>query len=272
MAKRKKNPVKAVQDAVKSVAKKVKKKLQIVYNRSTRQWERPKYMRKAEFERQLAEKEAIYVKRKKRTAQELFNEVLEKYNQIINTGLVSDATIKLEKDLPNGLFYDPNMTKAELLKQIQVAKDFLANPTSTVEGAQKYNMELQAQLWKQNHLISEENPISDFQSFRDLNDRIINMMGQKFRVDQDVASLAFSAYREAMRGGLAAEGMFDSETMISYTFAITEQYANGKNDEDNRTFIIGQLTDYVEHAKKLREEEFYNSFYRSSEAPKLFQK
>ena len=92
---KKKSVRQQITEGVKKAASKVKKKLQITYNRSTRQWERPKYMRKAEFERQLAEKEAIYTRRRARDVQHLFQRANERVSQLLASGLDSEALRKL---------------------------------------------------------------------------------------------------------------------------------------------------------------------------------
>lgn len=266
---KKKNLVKTIQEGVKKAAKKTKEKLKITYNRSKRIWERPKYMRKAEFERQLAEKEAIYVRRKSRDVSKLFEEVSARYSTIKSEGLQSDAIMKFEKEMPEGLWYSKDMEKSELLKQIQVARSFLSNPTSTLEGAKAYTGEISAFTWRAEHQYLGEDDIGS-QSFNDYNNRLITLAGKQYLTTNDIASAAFSAYREAMRAGLANAGMYDSENMITYAFSVVEENAY-ENNENDRTEIIKRLFEYVETQEALRNTEYEMAFKYSEAASAIIE-
>lgn len=257
-----------IAEGVKKAASKVKNKLQITYNRSTRQWERPKYMRKAEFERQLAEKEAIYTRRRAREVEHLFQRANERVSQLIASGLESEALRNLDKAGRESYYFDPRgKNKQELLAEIQMVKDFMQNPTSTIQGAEQFTKELLGAEWKevrggsyQEQYEEQARKVQEEGGFEKFNERIVKISNQFYIVNNEQAKLAFAAYREAMSGGLAAEGMYDSENLITYAFSYIEQQGLVDKDQDNMTNVISALRQYVDDKKLLRSKEWANAF------------
>lgn len=263
-----KKTVRQIAGAVKKAASKVKKKLQITYNRSTRQWERPKYMRKAEFERQLAEKEAVYTRRRAREVQHLFQRANERVGQLIASGLESEALRNLDKAGRDSYYFDPRgKNKQELLAEIQMVKDFMQNPTSTIQGAEQFTRELLGNEWKevrggsyQEQYEEQARKVQEEGGFDKFNERIVKISNQFYVVNNEQAKLAFAAYREAMSGGLAAEGMYDSENLITYAFSYIEQQGLVDKDQDNMGNVISALRQYVDDKKLLRSKEWEHAF------------
>lgn len=263
-----KKTVRQIAEGVKKAASKVKKKLQITYNRSTRQWERPKYMRKAEFERQLAEKEAVYTRRRAREVEHLFQRANERVSQLIASGLESEALRNLDKAGRDSYYFDPRgKNKQELLAEIQMVKDFMQNPTSTIQGAEQFTKELLGNEWKevrggsyQEQYEEQARKVREEGGFDKFNERIIKISNQFYIVNNEQAKLAFAAYREAMSGGLAAEGMYDSENLITYAFSYIEQQGLTDKDQDNMGNVISALRQYVDDKKLLRSKEWENAF------------
>lgn len=272
MRKKKTSPKKSVRqqitEGVKKAASKVKKKLQITYNRSTRQWERPKYMRKAEFERQLAEKEAVYTRRRAREVEHLFQRANERVSQLIASGLESEALRNLDKAGRDSYYFDPRgKNKQELIAEIQMVKDFMQNPTSTIQGAEQFTKELLGNEWKevrggsyQEQYEEQARKVQEEGGFDKFNERIVKISNQYYIVNNEQAKLAFAAYREAMSGGLAAEGMYDSENLITYAFSYIEQQGLVDKDQDNMGNVISALRQYVDDKKLLRSKEWESAF------------
>lgn len=253
---------------VKKAASKAKKKLKITYNRSTHQWERPKYMRKAEFERQLAEKEAIYTKRRARDVKHLFERANERIRQLMASGLDSEALRKLDDSGRESYYFSTEgKNKEELIAEIQTVRDFMQNPTSTLTGAEQYTREMLGSEWKELHggsyeeLFEEQaKKAKELGSFDSFNDRIIKLNEKFYSVNNDQARLAFAAYREAMTGGLAAEGMYDSETLITYAFSVVEERGYKERTEDTMTDVIQSMRDFVDMRRLLKSKEFEKGF------------
>ena len=274
--KKKSTPKKSVRqqitEGVKKAASKVKKKLQITYNRSTRQWERPKYMRQAEFERQLAEKEAIYTKRRAREVEHLFQRANERVSQLIASGLESEALRNLDKAGRESYYFDPRgKNKQELLAEIQMVRDFMQNPTSTIQGAEQFTRELLGSEWKearggsyQEQYEEQARKVAEEGGFENFNERIVKISDQFYIVNNEQAKLAFAAYREAMEGGLAAEGMYDSEDLTTYAFSYVEQQGLVGKDQDNMTNVIASLRKYVDEKKMMRSKEWKDLFKHSN--------
>lgn len=263
-----KKTVRQIAGAVKKAASKVKKGLKITYNRSTRQWERPKYMRKAEFERQLAEKEAVYTRRRAREVEHLFQRSNERVSQLIASGLESEALRNLDKAGRESYYFDPRgKNKQELLAEIQMVKDFMQNPTSTIQGAEQFTKELLGNEWKevrggsyQEQYEEQARKVREEGGFDKFNERIVKISNQFYIVNNEQAKLAFAAYREAMSGGLAAEGMYDSENLITYAFSYIEQQGLVDKDQDNMGNVISALRQYVDNKKLLRSKEWESAF------------
>ena len=261
-----------IAEGVKKAASKAKKKLQITYNRSTRQWERPKYMRKAEFERQLAEKEAIYTKRRARDVKHLFERANERVRQLLLSGYDSEALRKLDETGRNTYYFSTEgKNKEELLAEIQTVRDFMQNPTSTLTGAEQYTKEMLGNEWRELHggsyeeLFEEQaKKAREMGGFDAFNDRIIKMNGKYYSVDNEQAQLAYAAYREAMTGGLAAEGMYDSETLITYAFSVVEERGYRKRTEDSMTDIIQAMRNFVDMRQTLKSKEFEKAFAKAN--------
>lgn len=257
-----------ITEGVKKAASKAKEKLKIVYNRSTRQWERPKYMRQAEFERQLAEKEAVYTRRRAREVEHLFQRANERVSQLIASGLESEALRNLEKAGRDTYYFDPRgKNKEELLAEIQMVKDFMQNPTSTIQGAEQFTRELLGNEWKevrggsyQEQYEEQARKVQEEGGFEKFNERIVKISNQFYIVNNEQAKLAFAAYREAMSGGLAAEGMYDSENLITYAFSYIEQQGLADKDQDNMGNVISALRQYVDDKKLLRSKEWESAF------------
>ena len=272
MKKKKKSVRQQITEGVKKAASKVKKKLQITYNRSTRQWERPKYMRKAEFERQLAEKEAIYTKRRARDVRHLFERANERVRQLMTSGLDSEALRKLDESGRESYYFSTEgKNKEELLAEIQTVRDFMQNPTSTLTGAEQYTKEMLGSEWKELHggsyeeLFEEQSKrAKELGGFDTFNDRIIKLNGKFYSVDNEQAQLAFAAYREAMTGGLAAEGMYDSDTLITYAFSVVEQSGYKERNEDSMTDVIQSMRDFVDMRCLMKSKEFEKAFAKAN--------
>lgn len=272
MKKKKKSVRQQITEGVKKAASKVKKKLQITYNRSTRQWERPKYMRKAEFERQLAEKEAIYTKRRARDVRHLFERANERVRQLMTSGLDSEALRKLDESGRESYYFSTEgKNKEELLAEIQTVRDFMQNPTSTLTGAEQYTKEMLGSEWKELHggsyeeLFEEQaKRAKELGGFDTFNDRIIKLNGKFYSVDNEQAQLAFAAYREAMTGGLAAEGMYDSDTLITYAFSVVEQRGYKERNEDSMTDVIQSMRDFVDMRRSMKSKEFEKAFAKAN--------
>lgn len=270
--KKKKSVRQQITEGVKKAASKVKKKLQITYNRSTRQWERPKYMRKAEFERQLAEKEAIYTKRRARDVRHLFERANERVRQLMTSGLDSEALRKLDESGRESYYFSTEgKNKEELLAEIQTVRDFMQNPTSTLTGAEQYTKEMLGNEWKELHggsyeeLFEEQaKRAKELGGFDTFNDRIIKLNGKFYSVDNEQAQLAFAAYREAMTGGLAAEGMYDSDTLITYAFSVVEQRGYKERNEDSMTDVIQSMRDFVDMRRSMKSKEFEKAFAKAN--------
>ncbi len=269
MRKKKKKSIRQqITEGVKKAASKVKKGLQIVYNRSTRQWERPKYMRKAEFERQLAEKEALYVKRRARDVQRLIDLANNRVSQLLASGLESDAMRKLDLAGRDSYYFSTEgKNKEELTAEIQMVRDFIQNPTSTITGAEQFTRELLGNEWKEIRGGSYEQlyekqaqKVKEEGGFENFNERIIKLNEHFYTVDNEQAKLAFAAYRAAMEGGLAAEGMYDSENLIAYSFAYVENNGLSGINDDNMIDIGKALKQYVDERKKIESEEFKQAF------------
>lgn len=272
MKKKKKSVRQQITEGVKKAASKVKKKLQITYNRSTRQWERPKYMRKAEFERQLAEKEAIYTKRRARDVRHLFERANERVRQLMTSGLDSEALRKLDESGRESYYFSTEgKNKQELMAEIQTVRDFMQNPTSTLTGAEQYTKEMLGSEWKELHGGSYEElyeeqakRAKELGSFDAFNERIIKLNGKFYSVDNEQAQLAFAAYREAMTGGLAAEGMYDSDTLITYAFSVVEQRGYKERNEDSMTDVIQSMRDFVDMRRSMKSKEFEKAFAKAN--------
>lgn len=225
-------------------------------------------MRQAEFERQLAEKEAVYTRRRAREVEHLFQRANERVGQLIASGLESEALRNLDKAGRDSYYFDPRgKNKQELLAEIQMVKDFMQNPTSTIQGAEQFTRELLGNEWKevrggsyQEQYEEQARKVQEEGGFEKFNERIVKISNQFYIVNNEQAKLAFAAYREAMSGGLAAEGMYDSENLITYAFSYIEQQGLADKDQDNMGNVISALRQYVDDKKLLRSKEWKSAF------------
>lgn len=225
-------------------------------------------MRKAEFEKQLAVKQHQQLLRKVRSTKKLIEEANRRILEIDNAGLESAAVrsrLGNSDNLERAFFSIPeNATREDLIALTQEVRSFLNDPTSALTGARLYSYEIMIGDWKERHQKPPEG--INFDEYNALPISTGNNE-KNFWVDKDYAKIAYSAYRSAIEmEQLANESMYDSETMIQFTFSYIESRGITELNDDTRGEVAEQLRKYTETLKKYREDE-YNRIYGGINAP-----
>ena len=181
----------------------------------------------------------------------IISEANRRIELIKSQGLTSAAVLRAEQETGRDYFsLDELETIPELIKEATRARVFLADETSTIEGAKIYTAQLNAaefrgQFGNQYHTFEHK--------FKNFNTAVI---------DEDVAKIVFSNYRklaELRAADITGDGAYGSENLI---IAMYDAQLHG---EDSLMAGLEQLDSY--YAKKTTE--WRSRFERANEVTSI---
>lgn len=153
-----------------------------------------------------AEREANELNQMRERFQPIIDEANSRAGAILNQGLTSAALLRAEQESGRGYFtLDLADTKQELIEEATRARVFLADETSTIEGAKIYTAQMNAAEFRGkfgNQYHTWEHKFKNFDTSV---------------IDEETAKVVFSNYRkleELRAADITGDGAYGSENLI----------------------------------------------------------
>lgn len=188
-----------------------------------------------------------YVKRYEKGLSRLIDEANDRMIQIDQRNLISKAMFDIDPsgNLNKTMFsISEDITRNEFIALKLQVQSFLNDPTSTIEGAEKFTEENYNTYFAKRHSTKQEGDVE------------ASWQPGLF-IPLEFARAAYSAYRSAIEDAqIAAESLYDSENLIMYTFSFIESHGIYAMDSDDaRGAVVEALRKYAEEQEEKRKEE-----------------
>lgn len=188
-----------------------------------------------------------YVKRYSKSLSQLIDVANERMTKIAERGLISKAMYDVNRsgNLEETLFEIPqNISRNDFIELKFKVQSFLNDPTSTVEGAEKFTEENYEMYFKRTHSVRKEGDIE------------ASWQPGLF-VNQDFAKAAYSAFRSAVEDAqIGSYSQYDSESLVLYTFSYMDQHGiTSMETDDDRGRVVEALRKYAEEHDKERRDQ-----------------
>ncbi|MBO5922275.1 MAG: hypothetical protein J6Q48_07825 [Bacteroidaceae bacterium] len=188
-----------------------------------------------------------YVKRYSKSLSQLIDVANERMIAISEKGLMSKAMYDVSRtgNLEDTMFSIPeNITRNDFIELKFKVQTFLNDPTSTIEGAEKFTEENYELYFKRTHSVKKEGDIEA-------------TWHPGLFINQDFAKAAYSAYRSAVEDAqIASFSQYDSESLILYTFSYMDQHGiTSIESDDDRGAVVEALRQYAEQHDKERRDQ-----------------
>lgn len=185
-----------------------------------------------------------YVRRYSKSLSQLIEVANERMIAISEQGLISKAMYDVNSsgNLEDTLFEIPqNISRNDFIELKFKVQTFLNDPTSTIEGAQKFTEENYETYFARTHSVRREGDVEV--SWR-----------KGLFVDADFARAAYSAYRSAVEDAqIASFSQYDSESLILFTFSYMDQHGiTSVETDDDRGRVIEAIRNYAEEHERKR--------------------
>lgn len=236
-----------ITDSVKKATKKSKSKKSTAKKTTKKSTKKPKRKTK---KRKYHLSDEGYVKRYRNSLSQLIQEANNRMYAISNSGLISKAIFDINSsgNIQDTLFTIPeNISRNDFVELKFKVRTFLNDPTSTIEGAEKFTEENYETYFVNNHSLRKEGDIE-------------TTWRPGLFVNQDFARAAYSAYRSAIEDAqIASYSQYDSESLILYTFSYMDKHGiTSIENDDDRGRIIEALRNYAERHDLERKQEIEN--------------
>lgn len=191
--------------------------------------------------------DAQYVKRYEKSLSRLIDDANERMVKISERNLISKAMFDVDPsgELEKTMFSIPeDITRNDFIALKLQVQTFLNDPTSTIEGAERFTEENFDTYFKRMHSKRQEGDIeASWQS--------------GLFIPLEFAKAAYSAYRSALEDAqLAAFSQFDSDKLIMYTFSFMESHGIYSMDsDDDRGAVTAALRKFAEEYEEKKKKE-----------------